>query len=99
MFFQNVTHSFLISTIIKSGVKRGIKVAKFDASIIDSELPIDFGSKRVAGLKPSLNRVTEQITRRKTLAETLAFENTEFNFSHVEPTAMNGGVVESDAID
>ena len=73
-------------------------MAKFDARIMDRELPIDLRSKRVAGLKPSLNRVGEQVTRRETLAETLAFENAKFNFSHVEPTAMNRSEMENETI-
>ena len=71
---------------------------EFGTSSVDGKLPMDLGSKGVTSDKPRLNGLTEKVARSKTLAETLAFEHTELNFSHVEPTAVNRGVMENETI-
>ena len=73
-------------------------MTEFGTGVVDGELPINLRSKGVASLKPSHNGLAEQVARSKALAETLAFEHAKLNFGHVEPTAMNRGVVESEAI-
>ena len=73
-------------------------MTEFNTSVINGKLPVNFGREGVTGFKPSLNSRSEKLRRRKTLAETLAFEDTELNFSHVEPTAMNRGEMKNETI-
>ena len=71
---------------------------EFKTSIIDRKMPMNGGVEMVSSVEPSVNGATEKLTRGKTLAETLAFEDTELNFSHVEPTAMNRCEMENETI-
>ena len=71
---------------------------EFNTRIIHGKLPVNGRNETISSLKPSLNSVAEEIARGEALAETLAFEDTELNFSHVEPTAVNRCEMEGDAI-
>src|SRR4249920_2948832 len=63
-------------------------------SLLGGELPIDRGSLSVAAAFIGGYLLSERRDIRKTAIKTLTVQDTEFDFGHVQPTAMFGGVVE-----
>ena len=74
-------------------------MAEFETGVIDGELPVNGRIETVSSLKPSLNSEAEEVARGEALAETLAFEDTKLNFSHVEPTTVDRSEMEGETLD
>ena len=74
-------------------------MAEFETGVINGELPVNGRMETVSRLKPSLNSEAEEVTRGEALAETLPFEDTKLNFSHVEPTAVDRCEMEGETLD
>jgi hypothetical protein len=57
------------------------------------ETPVDGGLSGIALSFQSRDTLLEHGMMGNTAAQTAAFENADFNFGHVQPSAVNGGVV------
>ena len=62
-------------------------------------MPIGFGVLAVAFSLPRCDFVDQSLLVRNAAIETLARDDTEFGFSHVQPTSMFGRVVPLEALD
>ena len=64
------------------------------ACLLGCELPIDRSALHIAAVFIDLKFLRKRGHVGEAAVETLALHDTEFNFSHVQPTAMFGRVVE-----
>src|SRR5450759_120935 len=68
----------------------------FCVRILPSELPLDAALCRVTAQLPSIHFGGDRSTIRQTPIKALSVKNTDFDFSHVEPTGMLRRVVKDD---
>lgn len=68
----------------------------FRVCILPGKLPLDATLFRVTAQLPSIHFGGNRSTIRQTPIKALSVKNTDFDFSHVEPTGMFGRVVEDD---
>jgi hypothetical protein len=68
-------------------------VLEFDPGVVGGELPVDGGLAIIAGGFPAVNLCAHGFEARNPVVETLALERAEFDFGHVEPTAVLRGVM------
>ena len=71
--------------------------AQFAVRILASEGPLDGAPLGVAILLPRLDFAGQCGFVREATVEALAVERSDFDFGHVQPTAMGGDVMEFDA--
>src|SRR5271170_1229133 len=73
--------------------KCGVEPLELDAGVVCGELPVGLCVMFVTMVLPSGDLSLEGVLVRNAAAETLARQNAEFGFGHVEPASMFGGVV------
>src|SRR5271163_639671 len=73
--------------------KCGVEPLELDAGVVCGELPVGLCVMFVTMVLPSGDLSLEGLLVRNAAAETLARQNAEFGFGHVEPASMFGGVV------
>ena len=73
-------------------------MAEFDASIGGGEAPVDLCRRGVPGLLPGGYRSGERRFIRDAPVQTLTAQDGQFDFGHIEPGAMFGGVMKLQAI-
>lgn len=76
-----------------SRLKRRVEFSEFDACIGGCETPVDPGLHLVSYPFPRCNSISQFPGRVEVVFHALAGKNTQFNFRHIEPTAMFGSVV------
>jgi hypothetical protein len=72
----------------------GVEVAELDPGIIGREMPDHTACVTVARLVPRRQFGIQGLGVRDAAVQTLGTEHSEFDFSHVEPTAVAGRVVD-----
>src|SRR5260370_33018261 len=70
----------------------GVQMLQFCSSIFGGELPIDRCLIAVSFVLPSSGFIGERLFVGNSPGETLPCQDVQFDFSHVEPTAVLGGV-------
>jgi len=73
---------------------RRIKAFELNASVSSGETPVDSRSRSVAAVLPSCDLLRQALFVRDASVQALSMQDTEFDFSHIEPTAMLGGVMD-----
>src|SRR5271163_3641700 len=75
-----------------------VKSLELDAGIGGGELPIRLGMGLVSVVLPSCDFLNQDLLVGNAPIETLAGQHTQFGFSHIQPTAVLGGVVPLEAL-
>ena len=70
-----------------------VKGFQLDARVIDGEAPVHSHHVPVAPVLPSVNFPAQRLLIRNPAVQALPGQHSDFNFSHVQPTPMLGGVV------
>ena len=76
-------------------VSQRVEAFEFDSGVGGRELPFGSEGLFVAGRLPGCDRRFHRCGTLKAAADTLPGEDAQFHFSHVQPTAVAGGVNEA----
>ena len=74
-------------------------MAQLDACVVGGEPPVGGGAEGITALLPSGRFITQGVLVGNARVKDLSVEDTQFDFSHVEPTAVFGRVMDLQLLD